>query len=459
MCGIGKALCLGLDRNCRSAAVPQAARRALLVLLALASAACARYEALPPAPAIREQIRDAELSVKPANLSGLGEAPVGGTGSGLLVGAGLGAAASLLVVDAGCRPPSSPEACGLGVIIGVAMLPVGLIVGAIIGGASSHSEAEVAQASASLDRAVQEIGFDRLLASALMSRAPPAWQARLADAPNEALTAGEGAPALPPVAHLLFEVTRYSYRVDGRIDPDITLEVEALGRILAGSDMTELYWRLWRYESDAGSYFDLAANDAAGLRRMAEGAAEVLGARIAHDLLSGQAPEILRDSAAPGTAWTVAARYVRQGDEYIQYDSGQFVGQHSATLFPAGRPVAPATALGTSQPQAGALANSTVADPQARFEELYLADRRGFLAALTRYLRKHDVNEINAGNNRLADLKEILVEEHDERGYVVTLAYQYEVGGERISFSGVTFRERFRIAFQDGRVSRIDLLS
>ena len=301
----------------RQLAGVRAFRRALAcaTAAALCLAACAKYEALPAPAALRTQLQDSNLTVETQGNAGSPEQPVGGSGAGAAEGAKQGFAGST-VAGLGLCIYGAPCIAGLALI---ALSPIAALVGAVAGSQKAHSEAEVAETNAAITATLADIDFAAELDAALREAQPKDAFAEPASLPAEQEAAATVPPA--PRLQLALDVTELKLVTYGSIEPDLALQATVLGRIYDLASGEEVYWRAWRYLGKTFPYFAADDNDGARLREAARQASTTLAQRIVADLFHGTAAIEVGKPGEEGTAWPLAARCMRRGDELLVYDS------------------------------------------------------------------------------------------------------------------------------------------
>lgn len=196
-----------------------------------------------------------------------------GSGPGAGAGAAMGAGAAL---GGGATAGSVP-----GLAVGVALIPLFALGGAIIGAASSHSAAEIAQAQRDLAKALAETDIAGRMRAGLLA-ATPAEGASLQAVESEA-TAG---------FDQLLEIELWSigFTAEGVYDPDVTTWIFASLRLRRVVDDACLYERLWLYRSAERAYFTLTADGAKLMRADLLTAADQLAGGMRTDLFLATAP-------------------------------------------------------------------------------------------------------------------------------------------------------------------------
>jgi len=192
----------------------------------------------------------------------------------------------------------------LGAALSVATLPFTAAGGAIIAASKSHDQAEVEAASAAIRKTLETTDLAGLIETAVIREGQSLIKPHL----SEWISSEEGvtAESRPPL-RLDLLISQPGFKVEGKIDPDITLYLALEGRILRSDTGELLYWRSWAYRGNARRYFDMAKDEGLPLRQEIERASEVLARQVAADLFVSNVPaEITKGSiGAEGTAWTV----------------------------------------------------------------------------------------------------------------------------------------------------------
>lgn len=322
-------------------------KSALLGVLLLAG--CSQTKFLPPSSDLRSHLglTGVEAMSAPPGLN-LGNKPVGGTGSGALLGAGQGASLGLPIAAGSCMS-SNELACGLGVLLGAAVAVVAAPIGAVAGAVNAHSTEEVALADTNLHAALADVQStitselrNRILAAA---RSEPSYRLL---AYSSAGTSGiPRAPVAPRFdSRLEITVTALQVAVAGKINPDETIVIAATGRLVHVANDSTLYGRSWAYVGPTRNYFKAAQDNAHLLRSDIDAGLNTLAAKIFADLFVSTTPEIQKSSADAETAYTLSVWAPNSDATPVpQTSSATNAGQNSS---PSGTMVAAASAAATA---------------------------------------------------------------------------------------------------------------
>jgi len=209
---------------------------------------------------------------------------------------GKGAGAKKAMGDWAGDPFSGPPGYGgdpAAAVLLLGILIVGLPVAAAIGAASAHSGEEVDAAAESFRTAASDAalfdGLDSRVADRLNAIRPARWNCVEA-------ASDDGTPPCARAARpaTLIVGTAYSAAAKGRSSPDVTLIGKAEARLIrAGAEPVTVRWR---YDSEPLSYFRLAKDDGARLRKAIGAMQDALAAAIVRDLFVEPKTERLRFS-------------------------------------------------------------------------------------------------------------------------------------------------------------------
>jgi hypothetical protein len=215
-----------------------------------------------------------------------GEHPDAGTG------AGIGAAGAL-------AGGASTGSIG-GLAVGVALLPLFALGGALYGAAASHSEAEIAQAQRNMAAALAETDVAGRIRAGMAATASGRATLEAVDDP---------APAEFDQV-LEVDVRSIGFTSSGIYDPDVTAWVFASARLRRTTDDACLYERLWLYRSTEQAYFTLADKDAQLMRAELQTAADRLAASMANDLFVATQPTVSKPPEGGRAAAIMAPNYI-----------------------------------------------------------------------------------------------------------------------------------------------------
>lgn len=268
----------------------------VLAIVLLAGCATQKIRLEPAEPVVRAQVapptqelraglgRIAVVAVRPStgpNASGL---------PGVSTGAGAGAAIGAI----------TPVAISDG--YGIVLMPLGALVGAIVGAATSHSEAEISQAQRSIAAALTETDVTGRIRADMVATAP---HGATLEAVDTAMPTGFDQVLEVEVRSIGFT----SSSGDFSYDPDVTTWVIARTRVRRTTDDACLYERLWLYRSPEQAYFTLAAANAQVMRTELQTAAVRLAARMADDLFVATQPTASQPPEAGRAGAMVAPNY------------------------------------------------------------------------------------------------------------------------------------------------------
>lgn len=281
-------------------------RRVAAIVSAVALAAslggCQTQTIPPPSTDLRAQFSEIGVNASGASPTAPTE-PIKGAGAAAGYGAAQGAGGSLGFAAAGCQY-LEPISCMLGLALSVATLPFMAAGGAIVGASKAHDQAEVDAATATIRKTLETADLGNLLEAAVIREGQSLTKPHLTEwiSPDGTVT-----PTGRPPLRLDLLISEPGFKVEGKIDPDITLYLALEGRIVRTDTEEQLYWRSWGYRGKARGYFDMAKDDGMPLRREIESASEVLARQVVTDLFVSNMPvEVSKGHiGAEGTAWTV----------------------------------------------------------------------------------------------------------------------------------------------------------
>jgi hypothetical protein len=202
--------------------------------------------------------------------------------SDVIRGAGEGA-----LMGAGAYVGGVGHAGGDGALLGLLLAPIGLPVSAAIGASLAHSEEEVVAAVG----AFESVGHDKEFLTSIGRRVIGAMgkYAETHWACVEVATVVDQEPCsgYMPVARLELRPS-YTLRSVGRYDPDIqflgnVVAVASINYVEDNAKAIPVLEAKWAYREDLGSFFALAQNDAALLRRKLNDILDRFASRIAND--------------------------------------------------------------------------------------------------------------------------------------------------------------------------------
>jgi hypothetical protein len=191
--------------------------------------------------------------------------------------------------------------------LGIAIAPVAAIVGAGIGAASAHSEAEIAAAQKSMTSALDAAEPAGAIRARVVALSEERVGRRMYDCGDSGNLDACQRRSPEPVAVVLWTTVNPPYfEVEGEINPHLRLLLSANAEIVRTSDAATVYRGAWVYRGRQHDYFDLAADDAALYRGELNTATDALAAKVVDDLLIGGREEVHPSAEQPeDTVWTV----------------------------------------------------------------------------------------------------------------------------------------------------------
>lgn len=284
-----------------------------LLLVAGLSAGCTTIEFEPPPEAVRQKLRSAVITARPAAATEAPVEPAKDAGSGVSRGARRAATGSMVVGLEFCGAFFGVAAdmtlplliCGATVPVGVVISPFAALFGAAVGPAMARPKAEVEAAQGRLVAALTEVDAGRYLRDRLVAIAAEQGGVRLATRAQQASSKAAAGPG----GGMLLEIAVTDFRLNtlGDFEPDVVLEIGARARLVRAADGHELYWHDWRYLGPQRTYFDAADDGARVLRWDVREGFERLADKMVFDLLIGASPDVVfNDRQRPGTVETVA---------------------------------------------------------------------------------------------------------------------------------------------------------
>lgn len=264
------------------------------VSMALAAGACSTRTELTYPPIDASRMAEADALIVEADYWQGASAPAGvirGAGQGAGVGAGNYVAAAL-------------SAQGDAALVGLLLAPIGVPIAAMVGASMAHSKEEVDAAAAAFAKLngdkVFMASLERRVLDAFGTKRPTRWTCTAAASrsdeppcPDERLVASL---TIRPAFHTI---------AAGRYSPEITIlaEVHAIGVLTdrtAGGEASTIFEAKWTLREELGSYFELAANDAALMREKLERIMDRLARRIVEDAFLAPRAETAIQVRGPG---------------------------------------------------------------------------------------------------------------------------------------------------------------
>ncbi len=280
-------------------------KRILCLMVAAAVSGCSSTYFVPPDSETRERFKSSALLVAPYQAAEAIDEPVKGAGEGSLLGAGRGAGAALSF-GAGACSAGDGLSCVVGGAIAIGLAVPFAIGGAVIGGASAHSEEEVVAATQSLLSALATAAPDEAFAETLSEQGRMIAGVNLEVRDWEQGWARHFEPLVEEGFDSAIEVRVRTRRLEviGDIDPDLRPVIVAEARMLSIPDGDPFYERVWLYYGQTQNYFEAAADDAQLLRRDLDSAVGHLASRIVNDLYVSKGAE-QKKPPEPGTVVTI----------------------------------------------------------------------------------------------------------------------------------------------------------
>jgi hypothetical protein len=205
------------------------------------------------------------------------EPPLSGAGSGATEGA-------RSAVGGGCGGGAGGP---IGAALCLGLLSVAAITGAVVGAGLSHSEQEVAEATAALKQALAEAapaaGVERAVVKQIGEIEQGRYQARKLSAHEAGLSNAELAERGFD-AVLKLEVSELDLAIFGKIDPDAAVVLSVRANLSDTASSTISAPLAWTYVGSHHDYFDLAAEDARELRGAIDRSYEAISGLIVADL-------------------------------------------------------------------------------------------------------------------------------------------------------------------------------
>lgn len=291
-------------------------RRYIALALIAAVSACSTVKTVPPAPAevcaqpglwavyaadTPTRAKSALPQPLPPGQAAAAGAWAGGAGS---VKMGFGAAIS---VPQHKDDPIAPVLATAFLALGIAIAPVAAIVGAGVGAASAHSEAEIAAAKNNMTKALDSVKPADAIRARVVALSEERAGRRTYDCGDSGNLDTCRRQSSELVAVLLsITVSSPYFEVEGSISPDLRLLLSAKAEVIRSRDGVTEYQRAWVYRGRQHGYFDFAADAAKLFRAELDTAMAALAAKAVDDLLIGGREEIHSSSEQPeGTVWTV----------------------------------------------------------------------------------------------------------------------------------------------------------
>jgi hypothetical protein len=191
--------------------------------------------------------------------------------------------------------------------VGTVLAPISALVGAGVGAAKAHSEAEIAAAEVSIKNALEGWEPARMLRLRLVERGSNSTNRRIVDCGTTTSAADCLARSPDDTTVLLtVEMGQPGFAIQGSIEPQVGLFLTARVRLLRVSDGREVFCRSWLFRGVAEPYFELAANEADRLRSAFETANEALATTIIDVvMLAGTVEVRSQEPQKPGTVRTL----------------------------------------------------------------------------------------------------------------------------------------------------------
>lgn len=245
--------------------VSRSSAAALLAATLFAGGCAQKVQAPPPPPSAKLRAELGRIGAISHHFSRMIvlETPAKGAGEGALAGAGQGALATIGAM-AGSASHGEPVANSFfGLVVGVALAPVGAAVGAIVGASNAHSEAEVVAAETALRKVLAGTQPGHALRDRIVAATRRDTQVDIVALPDFDHRLGHRALAGKKDSVLAISIERFGFEARGKISPDLRLHIRATAQLVRVSDGQALYRRSWAHVGPWRNYFDWARNDAA----------------------------------------------------------------------------------------------------------------------------------------------------------------------------------------------------
>jgi len=305
--------------------------RSISVSFASLLAGCTTVEYLPPPQEMREQLGNVAIVSRPVDPSLEVDEPPG-TGTGALLGAGMGAAFGLSLGVKGCAGSGdrSGIVCTMSFAVGVILAVPAALIGSVAGAAAAPPSDDVKAATISLVRALEDARPNQALQYNLSEEALRKRLCHLRSVEVNSLTTTGYSHLEAAGFGSVLEIQVRSFEVDvaGGFDPVLSPKLIVEARLLRAADGTELYRRAWLYWGTERDYFQMASDNAQKFRKDVKSAYQALAKRILRDLFLANTAEI-RHGPEPGQIITLEAPTEHSKDQTV----------------PASLPVVPTTPL------------------------------------------------------------------------------------------------------------------
>jgi hypothetical protein len=182
----------------------------------------------------------------------------------------------------------------VGIAAGLVVLsPVVGAAGSVVGAARARSAEDVDATAAELQAFVNsEMPGEELakeIIAAAMKSVPGQFIEIVPDLPsNSEPRSRYEALGYASVLHIS---ATYSFEIDGRISPDVTLTASVHATLVPVSSEVPVYERDWQYVAQPKNYFTLGADGAALLRQEFRSGYALIAEKVVHDLFVADEPE------------------------------------------------------------------------------------------------------------------------------------------------------------------------
>jgi len=181
--------------------------------------------------------------------------------------------------------------CFLGFPLAIVGGMVGGLVGAVAGGQAAHSSEEVVEAETTLRELIMATPADKMLATLVATKANDAGFSVQA-APE----GGDEAAVASPVeneraTNLRINVPVFALLGEGEIDPDTMLAIGAEATVEDARNGSTLWTRSWLYRGAERPFFEMANNDASGLRQEIDTGLAAVATKVVADIFTATSEE------------------------------------------------------------------------------------------------------------------------------------------------------------------------
>lgn len=257
---------------------------------------------LPPDDALRNDLGKIYLDVIPFSYHGKFEEPIKGKGKSALIGAGVGTLTPLAV--AASESCYDLFECALVMAVGIALAPVGAVVGGIYGATAGSTEEEVNRALTSFNDAVSQYEYSSVLEREFMRHKNIEARYYLVE-PIDDRTVD-----YPSDGTILeIRINKLNWVSVGKIDPDLYLSTTIEARLLKDLQANNIYYRKWQLISHEKDLDDLTDNNSELLKKGMTEILSMLAKQIVFDLLVNQESEKEELNRKMGNVYTISASH------------------------------------------------------------------------------------------------------------------------------------------------------